>query len=145
MQITRKQLSLAKIWWGSKIVPLDGIDLFWNFQEDLLMTEWVMGPLTNYVIWQTSWPLLLKIDHKGHLQNYANNRKTVGFSYNLVGSKIVQHDQIDLCWNFQKGWLMNELVMGPEIDFFPNFIFPTWKIFSKTTGWIRTKLCLNAM
>ena len=44
MQITQKQLGLAKILQELKIVQHDGMDLCRNFQKDLLKIKWVMGP-----------------------------------------------------------------------------------------------------
>ena len=77
------------------------------------------------------------------LQNFANNAKTP-ITAKILQSWIVVHDKMDLCCNFQKNLFTDVWVLGPEMDLFSEFIFPTLKVFfSETTGWIASKLGLN--
>ncbi len=51
---------------------------------------------------QKTWPLLLKIEHRGQDAVFENNSKTIAFSKVFMGSKSVQHDEIYLWAYFEE-------------------------------------------
>ena len=56
----------------------------------------------GFLIRQKTWPPLLKIEHRGKLQFFANYSKTVTDIKILAEGKSDQHDKIYLPWNFQE-------------------------------------------